>query len=68
MDHKIPHVKIQNLEGAVPELHTDEFEKKQKEIEEEENRLLNEQTITNEFVTVPEVHFHRKKKAQDSSK
>lgn len=49
-------------ELAVPEFHTKDFDKIQEEIEDEENRQLNEQPVTNEFVAVPEVHFHRREK------
>ena len=62
MDKNKNHVSIDYNELAVPEVHTEGFDEAQKEIEEEENRLLEEQQVKNEFVAIPEIHFSRKKK------
>ena len=46
------HINSENL--AVPEIHSDSFEEKQKKADAEENEELEK--------AIPEIHLHRKKK------
>ena len=59
------HVKTENL--AVPEIHTESFEEKQKKADAEENEELEKQDIVYDNVAIPEIHLHRKKKKKGSA-
>ncbi len=54
------HVDSENV--AVPEIHSDGFEDKQKEADEEENKEREEKEIFYDNVAIPEIHIRRKKK------
>ena len=54
------HVDSENV--AVPEIHSDSFEDKQKEADAEENREREEKEIFYDNVAIPEIHVRRKKK------
>ena len=62
MEKKNVPIDIETDNLAVPELHTEEFIKEQEEIEENENKKIQEQVIYSDFVAIPEVHLHRRKK------
>lgn len=49
---------------AMPEIHSEEFEQKQKKVDAEENRELEKEDIVYDYVAVPEIHFHHKKKSK----
>ena len=54
------HVDSENV--AVPEIHSDSFEDKQKEADAEENKEREEKEIFYDNVSIPEIHVRRKKK------
>ena len=58
------HINSENL--AVPEIHSDSFEEKQKKADAEENEELEKKDekkdIVYDNVAIPEIHLHRKKK------
>ena len=54
------HINSENL--AVPEIHSDSFEEKQKKADAEENEELEKKDIVYDNVAIPEIHLHWKKK------
>lgn len=60
INKKSLHVKTENL--AVPEIHTDAFEEKQKRADADEDRERKEKDVVYDNVAIPEIHFRKKKK------
>ncbi len=54
------HVKTENL--AVPEIHTDAYDEKQKKTDVDENEERKEKDVVYDNVAIPEIHFRKKKK------
>ena len=54
------HVQIENL--AMPEIHTDSYEEKQKKSDVDENKERKEKDVVYDNVAIPEIHFRKKKK------
>ena len=53
------HVKTENV--AVPEIHTEAFEEKQKLADADEERERKEEDVVYDNVAIPEIHFHKKR-------